>query len=62
MVPYWVRTKFTWHHLYDLESDPEETLNLAGSGLETEMANGLQNALTALNAPASQFQRLGLRI
>jgi arylsulfatase A-like enzyme len=60
MVPYWALTKFTGHHLYDLDSDPEETRNLAGSSLETELARRLRLALEELDAPASQFQRLGL--
>ncbi|MDX5366131.1 MAG: sulfatase-like hydrolase/transferase, partial [Alphaproteobacteria bacterium] len=60
MVPYWALTKFTGHHLYDLEGDPEELRNLAGSSLESEISARLREALAELEVPASQFQRLGL--
>ena len=60
MLPYWALTRFSGHHLYDIEDDPEESRNLAGSNLEMDLAERLRQALSELGAPESQFQRLGL--
>ncbi|MFA7639413.1 MAG: sulfatase, partial [Parvibaculum sp.] len=60
MVPYWAFTKFTGHHLYDLLGDPGEEQNLAGTAAERDIADRLRAALVELEAPQSQFQRLGL--
>lgn len=59
-LPYWAFTRFVGNHLYDLKADPSETQNLAGSMKEKEMAELLCVALQSLEAPASQFTRLGL--
>jgi hypothetical protein len=59
-VPYWARYRPSGHHLYDLANDPAETENLAGSSLEAELAGQLRAALTELEAPSTQFERLGL--
>lgn len=58
-LPYWAFTKFAGNHLYNLEADPEETNNLAGSAIENEMAERLDAALIELEAPESQRKRLG---
>lgn len=60
MLPYWALTRFTGHHLYDLEDDPAEEKNLAGSALEKDLAERLRAALLEIEAPESQLQRLGL--
>jgi arylsulfatase A-like enzyme len=60
MLPYWALTRFSGHHLYDLEDDPGESRNLAGSKLEKDLSERLRAALRELGAPDSQFLRLGL--
>jgi arylsulfatase A-like enzyme len=60
-VPFWARYKPGGHCLFDLEADPGETVNLAGSPREDELAVQLHAALVELEAPATQFERLGLR-
>lgn len=59
-VPFWALTRFSGAHLYDRLADPDETTNLAGGPQEAEMAALLAQALSELEAPKSQFQRLGL--
>ncbi len=58
-VPYWARVRSSGNHVYDLENDPHEDENLAGSPLEAQLAEQLRAALIELAAPATQFQRLG---
>ncbi|MBI1261766.1 MAG: sulfatase-like hydrolase/transferase [Rhizobiales bacterium] len=58
-LPYWAFTKFGGNHLYNIETDPEESRNLAGTALETIMAEKLDAALIELEAPESQRKRLG---
>ena len=59
-LPYWALFRASGHHVYDLESDPGEEENLAGGPLEAELAERLRAALVDLEAPKTQFQRLGL--
>ncbi|MDP1628008.1 sulfatase [Parvibaculum sp.] len=59
-VPFWALTRFSGHHLYDLEEDPSEERNLAGTPREADMAERLRAALLELEAPGSQLIRLGL--
>ena len=59
-VPYWAAARFSGNHLYDLSQDPNEENNLAGSGLEKDLAAMLREALKAVDAPEEQFVRLGL--
>ena len=59
-VPYWAAARFSGNHLYDLGQDPGEENNLAGSGLEKDMAALLREALKSVDAPEEQFARLGL--
>jgi arylsulfatase A-like enzyme len=60
-VPYWARLgSFSGHHLYDLVDDPGENLNLVGTPLEADLIELLRHALDDLEAPADQFERLGL--
>jgi arylsulfatase A-like enzyme len=59
-VPYWALFRPTGNYVFDLEADPAEETNLAGSSLEAELAERLRAALTELEAPKTQFERLGL--
>jgi arylsulfatase A-like enzyme len=59
-VPYWAAFKATGNYVFDLGADPDEMRNLAGGDLEADLAARLQAALAELQAPASQFERLGL--
>lgn len=59
-LPFWAARRFSGNHLYDLEADPAESENLAGSSREADMADALRAALQAVEAPDEQFVRLGL--
>ena len=59
-VPYWARFRPTGNYLFDLEADPEELNNLAGTPAEADLAAQLRAALQEMEAPRSQFERLGL--
>ena len=48
------------HLLFDLESDPDQARNLAGSAAEAEFCARLAEAMRSCHAPAEQFVRLGL--
>lgn len=58
-LPYWALYRSSGNYVFDLETDPGEDDNLAGGPPETELADRLQAELIALEAPATQFQRLG---
>jgi arylsulfatase A-like enzyme len=60
-VPFWARFRPSGSYLFDLETDPREETNLAGSPAEAELAEQLRRALVELEAPATQFERLGLK-
>jgi hypothetical protein len=61
-LPFWAAGKRAaeTHLLYDLDRDPDETENLAGTALETELEELLRHALIEVEAPADQYLRLGL--
>jgi hypothetical protein len=59
-LPFWARSRATGNHLFDRAEDPDEDRNLAGSPLEGRLAEQLRAALQEIEAPASQFERLGL--
>ncbi len=62
-VPFWAWTKWDEpgaHHVYDTASDPAESENRRNGPDETRMTEMLRNALRTVEAPAEQFQRLGL--
>jgi arylsulfatase A-like enzyme len=60
-VPFWsMMGHFGGSHLYDLDEDPDEEHNLAGTAREKEYANLLRDALVDVDAPDDQFVRLGL--
>ncbi|HWA30557.1 MAG TPA: hypothetical protein VG867_05650, partial [Rhizomicrobium sp.] len=60
-LPFWAARRFSGNHLYDLQDDPGENENLAGSAREAGMADALRAALETVDAPEEQFARLGLR-
>ncbi|HSP96935.1 MAG TPA: sulfatase-like hydrolase/transferase [Candidatus Dormibacteraeota bacterium] len=60
LVPFWAWGEFSGNHLYDLGDDPQESRNLAGGAEERDAVDALRAALQAVEAPAEQFERLGL--
>lgn len=64
LLPFWAYgCRPDDHHLYDLADDPAASANLAGEGgrREAEALDLLRAALDELEAPAEQYERLGLR-
>ncbi|HWF01474.1 MAG TPA: sulfatase [Caulobacteraceae bacterium] len=60
-VPFWASRRFAGDLLFDLRDDPGERANLAGDPAATaQAATRLAEALAAIGAPATQFERLGL--
>jgi len=59
-IPFWGLGKRAPTALYDLEADPEETRDLAGQPEAAMLADLLGSALSELQVPRSQFERLGL--
>jgi hypothetical protein len=60
LLPYWALGPFSGNHLYDLQRDPKEENNLAGSKTEKDYADWLRQALREIEAPGDQLTRLGL--
>ncbi|MEX0745140.1 MAG: hypothetical protein WD118_06020, partial [Phycisphaeraceae bacterium] len=48
------------HRLYDLASDPEQTRPITDPAVEAGMIEHLNRLMTEVDAPAEQYQRLGL--
>ncbi|MDT0203163.1 sulfatase [Nocardioides sp. AE5] len=61
MLPIWAQAPFEGNVLFDLHNDPGESENRAGSRLERDAEDMLVAALDEVEAPAEQYQRLGLR-
>jgi arylsulfatase A-like enzyme len=60
-VPFWALLGgFRGQHLYDLDADPDEEHNLAGTIREREAIDLLRAALDQVDAPDDQYARLGL--
>ena len=60
-LPFWAGTACVdAHELYDLGVDPHEQENLVGTAREREMIDLLRHALESIEAPAEQFERLGI--
>lgn len=60
-LPYWCLGQPAGAHcLFDLRNDPEELDNRVGSSEEPRMLELLHTALSAVDAPADQFRRLGI--
>ena len=61
MLPYWAMGPAVGdHHLYNLDIDPGENENRVGEPAEDTMKALLRQALTELEAPEEQFERLGV--
>ena len=58
-MPFWAYATFSGDHLYDLNSDPDEQVNLRDSPAAAMLAERLRAALEAVEAPHEQFARLG---
>lgn len=54
------KARFRGHHLFDLDDDPHEDRNLAGTPAEKDAADRLREALLEVEAPVEQLERLGL--
>jgi arylsulfatase A-like enzyme len=59
-LPYWAYARFDGRHLFDLDDDPDEERDLAGTRAEGDAADQLRAALEEIDAPDDQFVRLGL--
>ena len=60
-LPFWAMGHgFGGNHLWDLDDDPGEEHDLAGSRGEADHADLLREAMRSVDAPADQFERLGL--
>lgn len=59
-VPFWARARFGGNHVYDLDADPAEEANLAGTAVEEALAGKLRAVLAQVGVPQAQFARLGL--
>ncbi len=60
-LPFWVGSACVdTHHLFDLDVDPAEDEDLAGTRAERDMIDLLRAALEAVDAPDDQFVRLGI--
>ena len=60
-LPFWVgRGCVDDHHVFDLDVDPLEEEDRAGTALERELTDLLRTALDEVEAPAEQYARLGL--
>ncbi len=61
LLPYWgMGPTDPSHYLFDLDADPTERRNLAGTPAEKDAIDMLRSALDEVDAPAEQLQRLGL--
>jgi arylsulfatase A-like enzyme len=61
-VPFWAggARNVGRHHLYDLDVDPDERENRRGESGEADMIELLRTALTDVDAPTEQLDRLGI--
>jgi arylsulfatase A-like enzyme len=59
-VPYWAIAPPEGHYLFDLEEDPGERRNLAGTPAEKQAIDLLRAALDEVEAPEEQLERLGI--
>ncbi|MCB1647613.1 MAG: sulfatase [Pseudomonadales bacterium] len=61
LLPYWcIQARVDEHQLYDIGTDPSEQHNLVGQPAEQNMIEMLRVALKEVEAPAEQFERLGI--
>jgi len=60
-LPFWsLGTRAGEHHCYRIDNDPGELENRVGTRDEADMIELLRVALQSIEAPAEQFQRLGI--
>jgi hypothetical protein len=59
-LPYWAADATAGHYLFDLDEDPGERRNLSGTPGEEDAVDLLRAALEAVEAPADQYERLGI--
>ncbi len=60
-MPLWAaRSGDRDHLLFDVDEDPIEAHNLAGSPAEADAEEMLRVALASVEAPTEQYERLGL--
>ena len=60
-LPFWAGSSAVdAHFLFDLENDPAEDENLVGTRREADLMELLRVALTTIDAPTEQLQRLGI--
>jgi hypothetical protein len=61
LLPFWcMQAKIDEHQLYVISDDPQEQDNRVGTALEKDMIELLRVALASVEAPAEQWQRLGI--
>jgi hypothetical protein len=61
MLPFWAYgARPREHVLFDIGNDPAEDENLAGTAAEKRATELLRHALEQVDAPAEQFERLGI--
>ena len=61
VLPFWAWGGFRGNHLFDLDEDPSEDRDLAGTPAEKEAADLLRAALEEVGTPDDQYLRLGLQ-
>jgi hypothetical protein len=59
-LPFWAYAQQLSSICFDRQEDPFEQVDLLGSAAEAELLDLLRHALTAVDAPAEQFERLGI--
>ena len=59
-LPYWALNAESRHYLFDLDNDPGERRNLAGTPAEKDVVDLLRAALEAVEAPTEHFERMGI--
>ena len=61
LLPFWSLGTPPGSHLWNVAEDPAEARDLAGAPPERQLEEQLRAALGEVEAPADQYQRLGLR-
>jgi hypothetical protein len=59
-LPFWALGRADEHLLFDLDEDPTEDRNLAGTAAEADAEELLRVALASVDCPDDQLVRLGL--
>ena len=61
VLPFWAYARFDGSHLFDVDDDPAEERDRAGTPDERQVTDQLRAALEDVEAPDDQFVRLGLQ-